>query len=146
MNKTFLAIGILFNLGIFYQTFAQTIEVRINGLKNKKGVIQLAVFTSQKNFETEAACYNMTIPKVDAENGEMLVQLELKPGTYGIALLDDEDSNGKMKYNILGLPLEGFGFSNYRSTGFSKPKFSDFSFTNRNGHTVVRVNMRYGVF
>jgi uncharacterized protein (DUF2141 family) len=146
MKKVFLTGICLLNLFLFGQVFSQVVEVRITGLKNKIGVIQLAVFTSQKNFENELATIEKTFPKEDAVNGELVVVIELKPGTYGLALLDDEDCNGKMKYNILGLPLEGFGFSNFKSTGFSKPSFSDFSFLAGNEKMVVHVNMRYVLF
>jgi uncharacterized protein (DUF2141 family) len=43
--------------------------------------------------------------------------------------LDDENSTGKMEYNMFGIPREGFGFSNYYHKGLLKPHFDAFSFS-----------------
>jgi uncharacterized protein (DUF2141 family) len=51
----------------------------------------------------------------------------IQPGTYGIALLDDEDINGKFDYMLI-FPKEGVGFSNDDQHGIHRPVFNDFSF------------------
>jgi len=48
-----------------------------------------------------------------------------------------------MDYNMVGIPKEGFGFSNYYLSGFSKPKLKDFTFTVENGSVQVSCKMRY---
>lgn len=63
------------------------------------------------------------------------------PGTYGVALLDDEDSDTKMDYGLV-MPKEGFGFSDYYHTGWSSPKFDDFKFE-LNGNKSIKIQIRY---
>ena len=49
-----------------------------------------------------------------------------------------------MDYNFLGIPKEGFGFSNYYHTGLTKPKLNSFAFeVLENKNTKVEVKMKY---
>jgi uncharacterized protein (DUF2141 family) len=72
------------------------------------------------------------------------VKIQLESGIYGASLLDDENDNGKMDYNLLGIPKEGFGFSNYYHTGFSKPKMQAFQFEVKVGNIPkIEMPIRY---
>lgn len=123
---------------------AQNVEVMIKGIKSEKGQIVIGVFKDQKTFHTEKAFLSKSFPKSGIENGEMKIQLTLEPGTYGLTLLDDENMNSLMEYNFLGIPREGFGFSDYWHTGITKPKFEDFSFTlNAGEKRSVTIKIRY---
>lgn len=44
----------------------------------------------------------------------------LKPGRYAVAVYHDENDNGELDTNLLGMPIEGFGFSN-DARGFAGP-------------------------
>ena len=49
-------------------------------------------------------------------------------GDYAIALFHDRNSDGKCNRNLLGIPTEGYGFSNnvlpiLRTPSFDKTKF-----------------------
>lgn len=73
----------------------------------------------------------------------MIVEMSLDEGVYGIALMDDENDNGKMDYGLI-LPTEGFGFSNIYHEGFSKPDYHKLTFKiePQKSHKVY-VKMRY---
>jgi len=120
---------------------AQEIEVVITGIRSAEGQIAIGIFNDDESFQKEKPFMEKKFEKADITNGEMRVQFSLDPGTYGFALLDDEDSNGKMEYNFLGIPKEGFGFSDYYHTGLRKPKFDSFSFTLSMGQ-IKKVNIR----
>jgi uncharacterized protein (DUF2141 family) len=75
---------------------------------------------------------------------EMRVHFSLEPGTYGLALLDDENSSELMEYKFLGIPKEGFGFSDYYHKGLKKPKFDSFKFTIDKGQKKsITIRIRY---
>ncbi|MFH2143242.1 MAG: DUF2141 domain-containing protein [Bacteroidota bacterium] len=42
----------------------------------------------------------------------LVTSVELKQGKYGLTLLDEGISYGDMDYNFMGIPTEGYGFSN----------------------------------
>ncbi len=123
---------------------AQNVEVIIKGIRSVKGQIAIGVFKDDKTFQKEEAFLNIQFPKKDISNGEMRVQFSLEPGIYGLSMLDDENSNGKMEYNFLGIPKEGFGFSDYYLSGFKKPKFDAFKFTlDKEQKRTITVRIRY---
>ena len=123
--------------------YGQNVEINISGIKNNKGVIKLAVFTNQQEFDKESPVTGRAFPKRNVRNGKLKINMKLKPGNYAIALLDDENEDGQMNYNFLGLPLEGFGFSNYYTSGMRKPKYSDFNFDVKKGNNKVEIKIRY---
>jgi uncharacterized protein (DUF2141 family) len=67
----------------------------------------------------------------------------LPPGTYAVAVYHDQNGDHQFNRNHLGLPAEGFGFSNDAPTRFSMPAFAATRFTLPAGGRTLRVRMRY---
>jgi len=123
---------------------AQTVEIKITNIKNKNGSFQLAVYKDAASYENKTPLLKNKYLKTNVNtNGELMVILNLAEGTYGIALLDDENGNTKMDYNFLGMPKEGFGFSDFYLTGISKPTFTDFDFLLKNETKNITIKIRY---
>jgi uncharacterized protein (DUF2141 family) len=123
---------------------AQEVEVTITGLKTTKGQIVIGVFKDDPTFQKEDAFLSRKFAKKDIKNGEMKIEFEMEPGLYGLTLLDDENNSGLMEYNLLGIPKEGFGFSDYYHSGIKKPKFDAFKFTlEKNQKKKITVKVRY---
>lgn len=143
MRYTF-AITMLFLVLNFIKLDAQQVEVTITGIRNTKGQIVLGIFKDDPTFQKEDAFLSLSFPKKEIMDGVMKVSFSLEPGVWGVTLLDDENLDGKMEYNFLGIPREGFGFSDYYSSGFSKPKFDNFKFTLDKGQKKkITVKVRY---
>ena len=53
---------------------------------------------------------------------------DIPPGTYALAVIHDENSNGKLDTNWLGIPTEGYGFSNDAKALLGAPSFAAASF------------------
>lgn len=138
---------IIFLCSILFATtdlISQNVEVTVTGIKSEKGQIAVGVFTDNESFQQDRALLEFQFPKKNLKDGSMTVTFNLEPGTWGLALLDDVNSNRSMEYNFLGIPKEGFGFSGYYHTGFSKPKFDDFRITVVEGQTLkITVRMKY---
>jgi uncharacterized protein (DUF2141 family) len=123
---------------------AQNVEVVITGIRNSKGQMVIGVFKDNETFQKEESFLEKRFAKNGISNGEMRVRLTLEPGIYGLSLLDDENNDGKMEYNFLRLPREGFGFSDYYHTGFTKPKFDSFKFNiDQNQKRIITIRIRY---
>ena len=126
-----------------FSALTQTLKVNINSIRNDKGNIRLVFYKDSKSFDDEKAFMIKIIPKAAIKNGALFVSYSgLKPGTYGIAILDDENANEKMDYGMV-LPKEGFGFSNYFHTGMSRPKFENFDFVIDKADVAVEIKVRY---
>jgi uncharacterized protein (DUF2141 family) len=68
---------------------------------------------------------------------------DVPAGTYAIVVFQDEDMTGKMRNNFMGMPQEGFGFSQNPVVRFSAPSFTDASFKYDGNHQTVPINLQY---
>lgn len=139
--KYLMVLGVLFT---HIKTNAEPIEIIITGIRNQSGQISIHVFNNQESFKAEKSIQSFTFKKQNMINGTMKVKIDLAHGTYGLSLVDDENSNNDMDYNFVGMPKEGFGFSNYYHTGFTRPVFDQFKFNLQKGNSVkVIMKTRY---
>jgi len=123
---------------------AEEVEVTITGLRNAKGNIVIGVFKDEATFQKETAFLSKSFIKKEIVGGKMKVTISLEPGVWGLSLLDDENTSGLMEYNFLGIPKEGFGFSDYYHSGLTKPKFKDFKFSVEKGQKKqILIKIRY---
>ena len=107
---------------------AQTLSIEITDVRNAEGHLLLGLYTNDIDYQNRIAVLKQTVLKTTLKDGKVITTIEgLSPGVYGIALLDDEDWDRKMRYKYL-FPQEGFAFSNYFHVGYSKPHFEDFRF------------------
>jgi uncharacterized protein (DUF2141 family) len=102
--------------------FAAELAVSVKGVRSDKGAIiaQLLKADPAKGTTTQAAA---TMQAAKAGTLELLFS-NLSPGDYAVMLFHDENGNGKMDSNIVGIPTEGYGFSNDAKGSFGPPKFS----------------------
>jgi len=105
---------------------AQDTSVKVTGIRSQKGNIVINVFKDQESYDRELAYKKFTFNKKEVDKGMMKVKFLLGQGIYGITLIDDENSNGKIDKNLIGMPKEGFGFSNFYMEKMKKPTFDDF--------------------
>jgi len=123
---------------------AQDVEVIITGIRNTKGQIVIGVFKDDPTFQKEDAFLSRKFEKKEMKNGEMKIEFKMEPDLYGLTLLDDENSSGLMEYSFIGIPKEGFGFSDYYHSGIKKPKFDAFKFTlEKDQKKKIAVKVRY---
>ena len=120
------------------------ISVIIKDIKTSNGQILMGIYKDDVSFDKEIPYKKVQAFKTKIANGTLVVEVKLEPGKYGISLMDDENFNGKMDYNFIGIPKEGFGFSNYYHSGLSKPKLNSFLFeVIENKNMKVEVKMKY---
>lgn len=65
------------------------------------------------------------------------------PGVYAVAIYHDANANADFDRNPIGMPVEGFGFSNDPPTRFSLPAYEAVRFRVKPGDNVIQVRMRY---
>ena len=67
---------------------------------------------------------------------------DISPGTYAIAVIHDENMNGKLETHWLGMPAEGYGFSRDAKGLVGAPSFSAASFVydGRNMHLTISLH------
>ena len=144
LRNTIAASFIIFMLiGSYAFTSApDNITLEIKQLRSAKGNLIIGVFKDGESFKNEKPFKRLTIQKPKPVKGSCAVSLTLEPGVYGISILDDENANDEMDYNMIGIPKEGFGFSNYYHTALSRPKFESFKLKIENREKIA-IRMKY---
>ncbi len=138
--KLIFIISFIFTLSFFK---AQTITVNIEGVRSDSGQILIGVYLNDADFQNQEPIKRITVPKTDLKDGKLTTYIKgLRPGTYGFALMDDEDMDRLMKYKFF-LPSEGFGFSNYYHSGILRVHFDDFKFNLGTKDKVIQMKLRY---
>jgi uncharacterized protein (DUF2141 family) len=66
---------------------------------------------------------------------------DLKFGTYAIAIYQDENSNGKIDKNFIGIPTEGYAFSNNFKPTVKAPGFDNCRFNYDSANHIISMKM-----
>lgn len=120
------------------------IQLEITNIQSDKGSILIAVFKDEESFKDENPFRTIVVTKDSMTENKLSTEVSLKPGVYGISVLDDENDNGQMDFNFVGVPKEGFGFADYYHSGLSRPKFEDFKFELKAGDNLsMTAKFRY---
>ncbi|MFT4251582.1 MAG: DUF2141 domain-containing protein [Caulobacter sp.] len=120
------------------------LTVEVGRLKSDAGLVTVTVYPSDPsrflaprgkllrlrvpaNAPTTQACFNL--PKADV---------------YAVAVYHDSNGNRDFDRNAVGVPTEGYGFSNDAPSRFGVPSFDSARFSVKPGDNTIRVRMRYG--
>ena len=104
---------------------AADLTVNISDIEQGKGHVLVGLYASQKEYESGKASFHL---KVKAVNGKEVTVFENVPdGDYAIKMYQDENDNNKMDFNMMGIPKEGYGFSNNVGM-FGAPKYEEAKF------------------
>lgn len=133
--------GIGFASSMAAQSIAQaTLIIKITGLHSEKGQVKIAVFNASEKWLGEQPVYSSTI-KVDSQTVTWKLN-DVPSGDYGIAVFHDENKNGKMDKNLLGIPMEAYGFSNNMRVTFGPPKWEKSKFVVKGPSTEVSIEVK----
>ncbi len=140
--KKYITVGFILFFCSYFPLQSQNVEVEFKDIRSTKGQIVLGIFIDNESFKKEDPFMRKFFEKDEVQNGEMTVRFNLKSGIYGFSLLDDENYDNVMNYNFIGIPIEGFGFSNYYHSSLTRPKFEVFKFElkeNQNQKIIMKI-------
>ena len=101
--------------------------LKVVGIENDEGTIAVALSNSREDYESYDTVYlsaNLSIKNNIAEH----TFENLPYGEYAIKVYHDEDSDGEINRNFLGIPSEDYGFSNNASASFGPADYDDAKF------------------
>jgi uncharacterized protein (DUF2141 family) len=126
------------------QTPCPGVHVRVLDIRNSAGTVACALFESPEGFPVEFLRSATNIMVIKVRNTRARCDFEdIPPGTYALGVIHDENMNGKLDLNALGMPKEGYGFSNDAKARFGAPSFDAASFK-YDGQTLdLRIRMHY---
>jgi len=120
---------------VLYTAAQSSITVEIVNLENNKGRVIVALLDEH---EEDVMDTSSTI----TDQKCTVVFKDVTPGKYGIRLFHDENENEELDTNFLGIPKEGFGFSNDAIGKFGPKDFSEWLF-DVSGDTKIRITAEY---
>lgn len=104
-----------------------TLKVKVHGIQNTDGQIELSIYNDPKVFPEVGKTFKMV--RIDSKIGEIVYEFtNLPAGEYAIATFHDENNDKECNTNLIGVPTEAFAFSNNFRPFLSAPDFSDCSF------------------
>jgi uncharacterized protein (DUF2141 family) len=140
----------LFVLATAVPARAGELVVRIHGLEAARGQVLVQLYSEAERVtfpysergvtaELRLKAHALDAPATDASIGFG----NLAPGRYAIVVVDDENGNGDLDRNLLGIPTEGYGFSNGVRPTLRPPSFDEAALAvAASGTTLADITMR----
>jgi len=120
------------------------IHVTILDIRNSTGAVACALFESPEGFPTEFLRFATRIMVMRIRDTRARCDFaDIEPGTYALAVIHDENLNGKLDVNWLGIPSEGYGFSNDARAALGAPSFSAASFAYDGRSLALTISLNY---
>ncbi len=122
-------------------TQAAGLVFTVEQIKNDQGTIYLQLFQDEASYKAGKA---HTASMVPAQAGNITVSFNaLMPGDYAIRYYHDENGDGELQTNLLGIPLEGFGCSNNAKGNFGPATFTQIKVTVGDADTTDTSTIQY---
>lgn len=112
-----------------------TVEVKIAGLRSDSGHAIIAIFRREGGFPSHTKAWKTLSAPISSGTASVLIP-DLPAGAYAISVLHDENGNGQVDTNWIGLPAEGVGVSNNAKGFMGPPSYEDAVFHLKAGATV----------
>ena len=116
---------------------AADLTVKVTDVEKGKGHLMIALYKSEDDYKSDKASFAQ---KVEALNSQEIVIFENVPdGEYAIKMYQDENDNNEMDFNMVGIPKEGYGFSNNVGM-FGAPEYTEAKFSVKES-TAIEIDL-----
>lgn len=120
------------------------VHALIEGLNSTRGHVICGIFQSADGFPKEAQRAVKVVSVPANPTGALCAFPDLPAGTYAVSIFHDENDDGVLKTNLIGMPLEGYGVSNNHTHAVRAPNFEESQFTvDAQATTELRIRMKY---
>ena len=102
-----------------------TLTVSVSGLKNNEGTVKVGLYNSDGTFLKTT--YKSVASKIK-DNKAVVTFDNLPAGEYAISAYHDENNNGKLDKNMMGIPSEDYAASNNAKGFMGPPAYKDAKF------------------
>jgi len=107
-------------------TYAHDLVLKVDQIKQVKGTMMVALYNSESNYKSNNNTFSGQ--KIAVTTNTLTVNFgDVPEGEYAIKLYQDENDNGQIDKNLIGIPTEGYGFSN-NGGSMGQPSFDDAKF------------------
>ena len=121
---------------------AHSLKLHIKDIANHKGQILIAIYKDKNNFLSIDKFYKKGIIENIKSSSTDYIFKDIPKGKYAISIFHDENKNSKIDRNFIGIPKEGYGFSNNIRPNFRPANFKEAEFMLENDLTIT-IKMGY---
>ena len=115
---------------------AGAIELQLEGVRSASGRIRIDVYAPPRRHVLKRI--------VPASAPGLSLTMPVERGAYAVMIYHDENGNGKLDKGLLGMPVEGYAFSNNAKPRLGPPSFEKMRIdVAAGGRTRAAVRMRY---
>lgn len=116
------------------------LTVVITGLENDDGEVLITVSNSREDYESDDPSFIWVNVIIENRKAEYTFE-ELPFGEYGIKLFHDENMDGELDSNFLGIPTEDYGFSNNARGTFGPADYDDAKFIFNQSELTMEISV-----
>ncbi len=113
----------------------------VEGFKNNAGKALIALSDSKENYSSKKKPFKGAMPGIKDKKIEWVFK-NIPYGEYAIKVFHDENGNNRLDTNILGIPEEGYGFSNNATGKFGPAKWEDAKFTFNSDNVTLKISVK----
>ncbi len=119
------------------------LQVSVSGMRSTSGNVTVTIYPDDKThfldgaFKLARQSVPVTLPVTQ------LCFAFTTPGYYAVALFHDENANGHFDTTMLGVPDEGFGFSNNPKLYLGPPDLAKVRMAMHQGDNQIDIKIKY---
>jgi len=112
-----------------FQVSSATLTVIISDVRSDIGVLNIGIYDNKNDWLGSSTVQKRSLTVLEHNvGGVVTTSFEVEPGEYAISVHHDDNDNGKMDTNFIGIPKEPTGLSNGAVPKFGPPKYRDAAF------------------
>jgi uncharacterized protein (DUF2141 family) len=119
------------------------LQISVSGMRSREGSVSITIYPDDPEhfLDGKYKLARQALPVVLPVTHACFVVAA--PGYYAVALYQDENNNGHFDTNSLGLPVEGYGFSNNPTLFVGPPSLGRVRFAAHTGDNQIAVHLKY---
>ncbi len=120
------------------------IVVQLSALRSDDGMVRCSLYDDGEAFpESQTHVIARAVARPSGRGGTCVFRGVERARDYAIVVHHDENNDAVFQKNALGIPQEGYGFSNDAHPTFSAPSFGACKFHYESGDLAMRIAMQY---
>jgi len=119
------------------------LTVVMKGFESNEGTAMVALHDKPEAFPTKRKLVHSYVIGTITNKTSTVVFKNLPYGTYAVAVFHDENGNGELDTNLLGIPKEGMGSSNDAPASFGPPEWEDAKISLSSEKKTITINLSY---
>ncbi len=120
-----------------------TLSVSITDVQNEKGQIGCSLFASEEGFPSDPKQARVQVFVKPRAGKATCTFSGVKPGTYAVSVMHDENKDGELETSFVGRPKEWWGVSNdVPAERFGPPKYEKAKFKYTGDPKTIAVKLQ----